>query len=318
VKKWFLSFLCLALLLLGGCGKGEGDVLRLAYQTSIANAVAMVADKGGFLTAEGLQVKSQILNSGPMVNEVLAAGQADVGVVGDVPAILAISGKLPVKIITAVGGGNRRQRLMIPPDSPVASLSDLVGKRLGITFGSSGHGGYYRLVKKHNLKPEDITLVNLNPTDMPEALAAGEVDAVLVWEPTPSLIEARKLGRELLTLADTDNLYPMVALVNTTFARQYPEQVKAFVRALIRAAEFIEREPEAAARIVAEVTGLAPELALKALDYHFFGVYFSPAILRGLEDTGEFLVQVDTIPTVPDLAAAVDTTFLPEEAVYTE
>lgn len=316
MKKIILAFLSFILLLLGGCGQGEGEVMRLAYQTSIANAVVMVADKGGFLAAEGLEVQSQILNSGPMVNEVLAAGQADVGVVGDVPAVLAIAGKLPVKIITAVGGGNRRQRLMIPPDSPAASLPDLVGQRLGITFGSSAHGGYHRLMKKYSLEPEAITLINLSPADMPEALAAGEVDAVLVWEPTPSLIEDKKLGRELLTLAETDNLYPMVALVNTSFARQHPEKVRAFVRGLIKAGEFVEGEKEAAAGIVAEITGLGPEVARKALDYHFFGIYFSPAILQGLEDTGEFLVQVGTIPAAPDLAAAVDTSFLPEEAVH--
>lgn len=310
MKHYVILFLLLCLLLIGGCGdKKEGD-LRLAYQTSIANAVAAVADKGGYLQAEGLEIESQVYNSGPMINEVLAAGQADVGIVGDVPAVLAAARGIPIKIVATVGGGNHRHRLMVPLESSMEELPDLRGKQLGIVLGSTAHSGYYHLMEKYNLNPQDITLVNLNPGDMPEALAANQVDAILTWEPIPSLIESRGLGRELTTLAETDNLYPVLALVNTSFAQKHPKKVEALIRGLRKAAEFITGEPQAACDIISEVTGLETAVALKALDHHYFGVYFSDEIMQELVDTAHFLVQMDTITTVPDMGTFIDTSYL--------
>jgi len=313
MKYYLVLFLCLCLVIIVGCNRKEETGLRLAYQTSIANAVAAVADKGGFLQAEGLEIESQVYNSGPMINEVLAAGHADVGIVGDVPAVLAAARGIPIKIIATLGGGNHRHRLVVPVESSVAKLPDLLGQQLGIVLGSTAHSGYYHLMGKYGLNPQDITLINLNPGDMPEALAANQVDAILTWEPTPSLIESRGLGRELLTLAETDNLYPVLTLVNTAFAQKHPQQVEALLRGLTKAAEFIAAEPEAACRIISAVTGLEPEIALKALDCHYFGLYFSKEILQELEDTAQFLVQMGTISTVPDMKAFVDTTYFPSD-----
>ncbi|NLJ33717.1 MAG: ABC transporter substrate-binding protein [Firmicutes bacterium] len=311
MKYYTILLVCLCLLFSSGCGERKETTLRLAYQTSIANAVAAVADKGGFLLAEGLEVESQVYNSGPMINEVLAAGHADVGIMGDVPAVLAAAGGIPIKIVATVGGGNQRHRLLVPLDSPLRNLPDLLGKQLGITLGSTAHSGYYHLMEKYNLNPQDITLVNLNPGDMPEALAARQVDAVLIWEPIPSLIESKGLGRELLTLAETDNLYPVLALITNSFAQKHPQEVEALLRGLEKAAEFIITEPEAACHIISTVTGLDPDVALKALAYHYFGVYFTEEIQQELAATAQFLLQMGTITTVPAMESFIDRSYFP-------
>ncbi|MCK8823714.1 ABC transporter substrate-binding protein [Fuchsiella alkaliacetigena] len=312
-KKYLLISLALVFLvgtLLTGCGAEDDDTVTLGYQTALSHTAAIVAVNQDFFAEEGLNIDAKLFSSGPDVNEAVAAGSVDFGTMGDTPVIMATAGGLPVKVLAGIGGGAERQRLMVRKDSDIESVQDLVGKEVGVRRGTSAHGGFYRLLENEGLADDEISVVDIRPEDMPDSLATEQVDAVLIWEPTPTVIEGEGIGRQIANLVGTGNEYLSFALVNQAFAEQNEEQVLQFMRALDRAVDFIEENPEKTAQIVAEVTGLSEDLAASAVDNHYFRLELDAEIKASLEDTAEFLYENGDISTIPDFDAALDKSYL--------
>lgn len=313
-RVWGVVALAIVVCLAGAGGwpaSAAGPQIGFAYQLSVGNMAAAVADKGGFFAREGLSVKGMCFSSGPLINEALASGSAQFGIMGDVPTIMGVASGLPVKILGEVGGGERRNRVMVAASSRFKSFLDLKGMRIGITKGTSAHGALFRLCAAHGLEPTAFRLVHLEPPDMPEALASGQVEAVVVWEPTPTLIEAKGIGRELLSLAGYGNSFPMCVLGSTRFAKAYPEETRKVMRALARASRYIEENPDEAAQLMSSATGQPAPVVRKSMGFHYFTVRWVASTLESLKQTTAFLIEERTLRVAPDWNAVVDTSFLP-------
>ncbi len=284
--------------------------IGFGYQTSVVHVVGMVADHAGFFEEVGLEANTQVFSSGPLVSEAIGSGALEFGMMGDAPAIIAVARDLPVKIIASAGGGADRQRMMVRADSEMESIYDLEGKRLGIRMGTSAHGGFLSLAEVYDFDPYSVQMMDVNPPDMPDALATNQVDAILVWESTPTLIEDRGIGRELLTLRESGNHFPVFLLANQRYLDRNPEVAPMVLEALKLAVDFIEEYPEKTEQIVAEVTGLSPELARKSMDYHYYDLELGAETLESLRQTSEYLLEEGLIPRLPDYETEVDASLL--------
>lgn len=299
----------------GGCAKAEREApapssttLSFAYQDRVADAASIIAVAKGFFDQEGLAVKPLVFSSGPACSETLLAGGADIGTMGDTTSIIAVS-RAPVKIIASHGGGDHRHRIIVAVDSPIRSPSDLVGKRLAVKKGTSTYGGLLAWAESVNLDLSTVNITDLRPSDMADALLSGAVDAIVASEPTPSVVEERG-GRELSTLGGLGNNYPILLVARSEFLRDHPDAVVRFLRALLRAAAFIEHHPDEAVQIVAAKTGLSSTALRRAMSHHYYRVQVDEITRSSLENTAGFIADQGIITHVPMLSGAIDDTFL--------
>ena len=175
------------------------EPLRFAYQNRIGDAVSIIAVNRDFFAEEGLQVKGLLFNNGAACAEAIFTGAVDVATMGDTAALLAVSREPTLRIIASHGAGEKRHRIIVPQASPIRSLNDLKGKRIGVKKGTSTHGGFLALLAAKGINSLELRIIDLDPAIMPDALAAGSLDAFVASEPTPSLAE-QKGGRELADL----------------------------------------------------------------------------------------------------------------------
>lgn len=278
------------------------------YQPSVGGAAAAVADKMGFFAAEGLALKFGIFADGTLISEALAANAIQFGIVGDLPTITLISAGIPIKILGTVGGGGARQRLMVS-DPQITHFRDLKGERIGVTRGTSGFTALQYLCREYQVPLTDLRIINISPPQMLEALASGQVKAVLAWEPTPSLIEAAGAGRELLNLGGSRLTFPLTIVARTGVIEKDRETVRKILRALALAADFIRANPEQAAQIIAQVTGLDPAIARRSLGYHYLTVGWWEDVADSLKYCAELLYQEKQIRAIPDWDRVVDSSF---------
>jgi len=134
--------------------------------------------------------------------------------------------------IALVAGATNRQvfSLMARPD--IKRISDLRGKKIGITrIGSSTHTSALFALGSAGLKPADYQILPL--MEVPNiftALAAGQIDAGVVSPPTNS--RARKAGfNELMNLAKEG---PEYVSVGVGTSRSYIKANEDIVRRVIR------------------------------------------------------------------------------------
>lgn len=283
--------------------------IRFAFQDRIGSVVPIVAVHNGYFTEVGLAVKPMTFSSGPACAEALYSGAADIGAMGDTTAIVTVSRTDRFRIIASHATGEHRHRIMVKKGSPYSSLKDLKGKRLAVKKGTSTYGGLLTALKRDGIALDEIQIVDLSPSIMNDALAAGSIDAFAASEPTPSLSEG-KASRQLITLGGLGNEYPIMILADRNFLKQRAADMVNFIEALKKAEKFAAENPEQVAEIMASETGLSLSAAKRALELHQYRLRLDAGIINSLSDAAVFLQGQNIISQQPDFNIVADPAYL--------
>ena len=151
--------------------------IRIGYQK---NGVLVIARQQATLekhfASQGIAVKWVEFSSGPPMLEAMNVGSVDYGAVGDSPPVFAQSAG--AAIVYAAGQPiTNGQGILVQRNSPIRTIADLKGRRVGFTKGSSAHNIVVQTLEKAGLTYADITPVYLAPPDAGPAFANGSIDA---------------------------------------------------------------------------------------------------------------------------------------------
>ena len=89
----------------------------------------------------------------------------------------------------------------MPKDSPIQSVADLKGKKVGLNKGSNVHFLLVRALESAGIGYDEIEPAFLPPADARAAFASGAIDAWAIWDPFQASAE-QTLGARVLTDAD--------------------------------------------------------------------------------------------------------------------
>ncbi len=299
------------LLLLSSCGPGEPEKsgnamsLRLAYPNKVQYAPFIIGMAEGIFREHGLEVSHIVGTGGIDAAEALGIGEADIGAMGDVPAVILLS-RSQCRLLASFMTSATMHTLVAAPGSGIRKIADLTHKRVAVHFGSSTHGALLSWLASHFLNGDDIRLIPLSPQNFPEAMQRGEVDAVAGSEPWPRNVLERCPGAyQVAALTVAENFFPHVLVAPPDFISRRPLLAKRFFAALGEIEDMIRRDPEKAARIVAQVTGRRPALEEEALGALGWEIRRDAAIITSLDATASFLRAEDIIKEIPDIKSRV-------------
>jgi len=287
----------------GQSRRAEPAPIRFSYQNRIGSAIPIIAVEKGIFARHSLKVVPSRFTSGPACAEALYTGAADVGAMGDTTAIIALSRAAPLQLIASHASGEHRHRLIVSAESSLKTVQDLGGKRVAIKKGTSTYGGFLKFLAANEIPPDRITVVNLKPEAMPDALAAGSVEAFAASEPTPSLGEMRG-GRQIATFGGMGNTYPIMMLATESFIAERPAELARFVAALQEAERFTQANRGEAVSVIAKSIGMPDDITAKALDRHTIHLNLDAATLDSLRETAAFLKSEGLIEALPELVTA--------------
>lgn len=165
---------------------------------------------------------------------------------------------VPVKIVHL--GHRDGTTLMVRTDSPYRSFADLKGKRIAIPHRYSNQRILVeRLKEQHGFGPDDVTLVDFPPPEMPAALKMGQIDAFVVGEPFPAKAEMDGYGRVLSFTKDIwPNFISCVLAVHEDLIKENRPIVEELVRGIAASGEWIDAPGEDLAPGVACATDVVP------------------------------------------------------------
>lgn len=235
-RFWATILLIVPLFVAGEGFLATGVYGQTAIRVGALNTISMApspltAVSKGIFAKYGLNVTMKWFASGPEITEAIGAGELDIGVVGNAPAISGIAGGVPLKIVSAGMGGGARESLLVRLKDPYTKLEDLKGKRIGLVVGSDAEMFLRTQIKARGLKLQDFTIVNVKPPEQPTTLQLGHVDAIYAWEPTPAITVAKGIGRRILD-ADEVGSGSNAIVARTEFLRKHPETVVSFLKAM--------------------------------------------------------------------------------------
>jgi NitT/TauT family transport system substrate-binding protein len=268
-------------LLVGACGGSAGPsasgapvTLRLGYFPNVTHAAAVVGvAKGMFAQALGANVTldPKTFNAGPEAVEALFSGGLDATFIGPNPSINAFkqSNGAAIRIVAGATSGGA----FFVVREGINTAEDLRGK----TIGTPQLGNTQDVALRAWLATKGMTTtaegggdVHITPQSNSqnlETFAAGQIDGA--WVPEPYATRMVQAGGHVLV--DERDLWPngqyvtTNLIVRTEFLEQHPDVVKALIKGLMSATDYVNNSPADAqatvAQSIAQITGTDPMAA---------------------------------------------------------
>lgn len=162
----------------------------------------------------------------------IVAGKLDASMPTDVVAISAVA----QTDVMLVGYVRQSFATVVGPKS--WRMVDLRGKRIGNAAGTSGHNALLHGLDSAGLTESDVTLVQMNVSDMPSALLAGRIDAFSAFEPTPSSVLRQ---HPIRFGALHKQISPAYFILQRSLSIRNPEGARLLVASLHRAVRWLGR-----------------------------------------------------------------------------
>ncbi len=233
-----------------GAAADEPAALRIGYQKTgiliVARNQHVIEDK---LAGRGIPVQWIEFSSGPPLLEAMNAGSLDIGLTGDTPPIFAQAAGAAITYVAALAPNGPGEGIVVKADSPIRTVADLKGKRVGVKKGSSAQNLLVAALAKAGVPWTDITPLDLSPADAAAAFDRDSIDAWAIWDPFFAVAQERYAPRVLATTDEVLDANTFL-LANPTFAGQHADVLRDAVAALTQAAAWADANKSAVAAAV--------------------------------------------------------------------
>ncbi len=240
------------------------EIVRAAYPSANVQFLpAFVTLEKGFYKSEGLDAELISVRSAPIAVQALLGGQ--------IQYILTIGPQMPAIwegmdiVLLAQQVGRPTFSLIVTPD--IQKISDLRGKKIGVSFGGSTYSGIKALLEVNKISEKEVDYVNI-PGSTPKvaAMQQGIIKAALLAPPADYI--AIKSGfKRLVNLADVFKDTAFTGLAATgKLIRENPQQVKRMVRAIVKGVIHTRDYPEDAIRAMVKHLKMERDAATDAYD----------------------------------------------------
>ena len=250
---------------------------------------------------------------GTAVRNMTASG-LPFGEIATSAAIAAAQAGLNIVFVYSANNNGGDMAWMVLPSSPVKTLADLKGRKVGFTNPHSTTEMFLRIVLNQAGLDKDVTAL---PTGGVAAgltmVAQGAIDSAAADE--PAFLPQGKY-RQLFYVRDhIPNITWTVGITTREFAGTHPDMIRKLVLARRQAVDFIAAHPDEAAKTYAKDWQIAPDVAttilkqLVATNYFSRGDFNMPALKTALAG----LDMMGVLDKPVDLDKLVDKEFLPED-----
>lgn len=267
---------------LDSASQSSGDVVNvvIGYQSKTINTVTA----GTLLRAQGYlerrladittrtgtkyNVTWQDYDTGAPITAQMVAEKIDIGSMGDYPMLINGSktqanerARTEIVSVTGYNPKGALNMVVVAPNSPAQTLTDLKGQKVSASVGSAGHGTLVRALAGAGIEPKTgVEVLNQQPQVGASALESDQVQGLSQFVAWPGLLVFQ--GKAKLLYDGAELNYPTLhgVVIRRAYAAEHPEVLDAFLQAQLDATDFLNQKPLEAAKIVADGSGLPQEV----------------------------------------------------------
>ncbi|MDO5785781.1 MAG: ABC transporter substrate-binding protein [Eubacteriales bacterium] len=297
----------------------SGGTLSIAYVGSgvnFPNDLLGIAIDQGYLDEElgeiGWTYESNSFAGGNLVNESLISGEAQIGVLGDVPAM---SSKIKGANTTLLAGEvyANDAALVVAPDSDIKTIQDLKGKVVATLEGSFMHKVLMNMLDDNGMSMDDIQFTNMQSADAAAAVETGAVDAALLSEVQYSVAATNNEIKVILSGSDKNEWRGSTSIVvDSDFLAENRAVAVAFMTAYAKAYDYAINNYDAAITCLAQ-SGMSEEaLKFRFPDTVEYNLRADDQLVTAMEGVQKFLQDAQISDAQVDLDTWIDSSVLEE------
>jgi NitT/TauT family transport system substrate-binding protein len=245
------------------------DVVRIGVPTKTyyPTIIAETAIRQKLFDKEGIQAELTIYRGGAEGYEAMAAGAADVIMNSASSVAAGITKGVMAKNIAGTALGYYGWHLVVKTDSPIKDVSELAGKKVGIT--SAGSGTDILALWTQADRKIQFTRVPLGGGGLVPNLLSGNIDATVLYSPLTYKMFQEKQARSLIDFGAAVPPHLTGAWIATDkFIKEKPQLVQKTLNALYGSVAFLQngKNRAEAVKMIAEIDEIPPAIAEAELD----------------------------------------------------
>ena len=233
---------------IGANAAGAGQI-TLGSAPNLQTLPIVVAMSEGYFADEGIELETVKFTSGRRALEALIGGQLDVAFMAEYPVSIASLREQPFGTFTTLSRYTAN-RMISKASIGFEDPSSLNGKKIGTTKGSNTEFFTEAVLEKFGV---DAEVINVAPPDIVPALARGDIDAGIMFPDFYPAAE-KALGDDYREFRSDAYIAWFVLSATPEMLNERSDELEGFVRALVKAEEFIKTNPEGAMEALAEAT----------------------------------------------------------------
>ncbi len=234
------------------------DTVRIGYQKS-STLIVVLKTQGTLeklLAPLGTKVTWHEFTSGLPLLEALNLGNIDVSAdVADTVPVFAQAAGAALTFVAQEAPSPSAQAIVVRADSPLKTVADLKGKKIGFAKAAGAHYLLIAALEKAGLSFKDIDPAYLTPADGRAAFERGAIDAWVVWDPFLAAVQRQSNVRILADGRDVAS-YQRYYLASTPYAQARADVLRVLFAELQKAGAWVKGNPKEAAALLSPVWGL--------------------------------------------------------------
>jgi len=301
ITSWVAAGLAALALAGNAAAQGSPQTIRMAVVKATVLAPSLLAQK--HLPPGWKTEITYFTTPGDMTNALLT-DSVDLAYIGFTIAVVARSKDQPIVIVANQAG--KGTAIVTRTDSPIKSIADLKGKKVG-NLPNSIHDILLREeLRKANLKLEDVTPIRLTPADMPAALQRGDIDAFSGNEPNSTQTVLAGYGRVVMYPYDNPvGTINVGVLSSERVVRNKAEMLRVWAQAHARATDELAKNPEQWADLVTKEWGYDRTASRRSMDNIELKWQMDDKFMSQLAAFSDRLKSLGVIQSVPDMGKLV-------------
>jgi NitT/TauT family transport system substrate-binding protein len=237
-----------------------------------------VAIENGYFKDMGIDLEPVVCANSNEGSNAMVSGQLD-GIVGfGLSTLFSIEENSPGQFQIYLPCAETQRKyvncFLVSKDSPISTISQLKGKKIGTYEGTSLLKVLELILAKFMDPEKDVTLIQVAMPLQIQALQNKQFDALFTIEPYVTIAVSKNIARVLEENPRVKyvlNPFPAGAnAFSTKFINRYPELSMKILEAQVKAVDFINSNEDSAKRILPKYVPIEPEIAVESNIYEWW------------------------------------------------
>ncbi|MFN3657203.1 MAG: ABC transporter substrate-binding protein [Pseudolabrys sp.] len=287
-------------------GRAQETVIKMGALKLIHSIAPYFYDK---FTPAGYKVEVIPFESPTEGKNAVVTRSVDFGMFGIAAATLGAAAGEPIVVIASAC--NKGMAVVAGKNSPIASIKDLKGKRVGIWPGSTQEVFIFERLRMEGMSVADITPVRIFFSEMHVALARGDIDAYVGAEPGPGVSLASGVGKVVeYPYGTTMGSLNMVFGAHRDTLANKPELTKVILDIHRKASDYAMANPTEMAAMASKKLGQKKEAIDLSVPNVELTWKFGPTEIQQSKTYAQHMLALKQIKQLPDFATFFDTRFV--------
>jgi NitT/TauT family transport system substrate-binding protein len=236
----------------------------------------------------------------------VVTGSIDFGTFGIAAGILGAAAHEPVVVFGSAC--NKGMAVVARKDSTISTLKDLKGKRVAIWPGSTQEVFILERLRMEGMTIRDVQSVRVSFSEMPAALARGDVDAYVGAEPGPGLSLFTGVGK----IVEYPYSTPMGSLnmimgTHRDTITQKPDLAGVVLSLQKQASEYASSHPDEMVEMAVTKLGMKREAVALSVQNVELNWKMTPAMIEAGKTYAQHMLELKQIRALPDFGTFFDT-----------